>query len=939
MAMNIEYASAMLSNAEFDADIILVAPIEFEVTRAQRTYREKNFTTFTELLSMGAFQSSHVQRINEALGLEALAAYLKDEGLKTAIINCNISPHSVEEVVHKVKESGAKIVGISLIYRPQVAYALDLIKVIRQMGLLVNVVMGGALASYMPRELLSRLRGLDAVVFGEAEETFRDYCRAIFAHRDPNILPGVAYLQDGKPVLSPAAPPLNLAEIKRPMRQSLEFLRARGWATNIASIYTSRGCLAKCTFCTGKDAYNVERRITYRYRDPVDVVNEIEYLKSEFGVKFVYVNDDNFLGYGKKSRERIERFATELIERNLQIQFATECRVDGIDKDILKLLRQAGMRQVLLGLESGSNSTLKRWRKGATVEQNHKAVKLCQQAGVTLEPGFILFDAETTQSELAENLDFIRQARFDEIPFPNYLINRLTVYPGTEIERQWTEKGILAPSPIPAQRTVCPSDRIWIKLWRDGSIARDAPAVGGGAFVDDPQSVLDYFQRLEYVCEDPRTETAWRGIRHGLEPVEVFLESRLPGIISILAECRGQDVPEDMRDTIRQYIHKAARWRQGVGKLIIDMLECTLKSYEIPGGVQQLRWIRNNLNKLTTHYNERTLNCSHSEFENQVMSIRQQLIPLQASVIIPTCGKWSRLKLTLQSLQRQHIPEGLQWEILLVLDGIEVQEGFLEPFTSSLPINLLHLEKQSGRGAARNAGVRAARAEVVILLDDDIIVSPTFVVSHLESQAIRSSLCHGPLRELPPLVYFDNLETLSMNSQLQLRKASARAAEVCRKILSQLDQFDYCWEQYSSASRMEEDGEEAFKKGRTTAMWLGFSGANISAPRKWFLSAPFDESPGTKWGLEDIALAGRWLSTGRPLTIADQAKGIHLSHYRENWRANMRSNIACLNFLQETSRSTVLDYLEGKTEYSTVESAIQHNYKQRIKTEEIAISG
>ena len=908
--INRGYASPMLPDAEFDADVVLVAPIEFEVTRAQRTYREKNFTTFTELLSMGAFQSSHVQRINEALGLEALAAYLKDEGLKVAIINCNISPHSVEEVVRKVKTSGARVVGISLIYRPQVAYALDLIRLIRQWDLPVNVVMGGALASYMPRELLSRLGGLDAVVFGEAEETFRDYCSVVVANRDPHVLPGVAYLKDGEPVLNPAAPPLNLAEIKKPMRQSLEFLRARGWPTNIASIYTSRGCLAKCTFCTGKDAYNVERRITYRYRDPVEVVNEIAYLKSEFGVKFVYVNDDNFLGYGKKSRERIERFATELIDRNLQIQFATECRVDGVDKDILKLLRQAGMRQVLLGLESGSDSTLKRWRKGATVSQNHKAVALCQQAGVTLEPGFILFDAETTESELAENLDFIRRARFDAIPFPNYLINRLTVYPGTEIERQWTEKGILAPSPIPAQRTVCPSDRIWIKLWRDGTIAKDVPTVGGASFVDDPQSVLDYFQRLEYICEDPRTEMAWRGIRHGLEPVEVFLESRLPGILSILAECRGPDVPEDLRDTIRNYIHKASKWRQGVGKLIVSMLERTVESYRIQGEVQQLRWLRNQLGELRARYDQQTLDCSYSEFETGVMSIRQQLIPLQASVIIPTCGKWSRLKLTLQSLQRQHIPEGLQWEILLVLDGVEMKEGFLETF-SDLPIHPLQLDTPSGRGAARNAGVNAARAEVVILLDDDIVVSPTFVVSHLESQAIRSSLCHGRLRELPPLVYFDDLDTLSVNSHVQSRKAIARASEVCGNILSRLDDFAYCWENYASATRMEEDGEEAFKKGRVTAMWVGFSGANISAPRKWFLSAPFDEEPGTKWGLEDIALAGRWLSTGRPLTIADQARGMHLSHYRANWKENMHANVACLDFLHSQSRSAVLDYLGG----------------------------
>src|SRR6185436_79934 len=155
-------ASPMLPGAEFEADVVLVAPRESEVTRAQRTYREKNFTSFTELLKIGAFQAEHIQRINEALGLEALAAYLEEAGLKVAVLNCNIAPHTPQQIAEKVLRSGARVLGISMIYRPQVGFALAILEKLGGAADL-RVAMGGALASYMPRELLSRLGRLDAI--------------------------------------------------------------------------------------------------------------------------------------------------------------------------------------------------------------------------------------------------------------------------------------------------------------------------------------------------------------------------------------------------------------------------------------------------------------------------------------------------------------------------------------------------------------------------------------------------------------------------------------------------------------------------------------------------------------------------------------------------------------------------------------------------------
>jgi methylmalonyl-CoA mutase cobalamin-binding subunit len=877
----------MLPGATFAADVVLVAPKEQEITRAQRTYREKNFTTFTELLAVNAFQTHYIRRINEALGLEALAAYLREAGLSVALINCNVAPHTPRELARKIEQSGAKVVGISLIYRPQVGHALDLLEALRDVRG-IHVSMGGALASYMPRELLSRLERLDSIVYGESEETFCDHCQLVIAGGAWRAARGIAFRDGDRVVVNPAAAPLDLACIRAPARDTLAYLRARGWPTRIASIYTSRGCMARCTFCTGKDVYNVERTRTYRFRDPVHVVDEIEHLVDEFGVRFVYINDDNFLGYGRKSDRRVRKFAEEILDRKLSVQFATECRVDALDLDVLRLLREAGMRQVLLGIESGSESTLLRWRKGATREQNASAIATIQVAGVALEPGFIMFDAHTTQAELAENLVFIRETKLHTTAFPAYLINRLSVYPGTEIERQLTADGTLAPSPIPARPL----------------------------FQDAPEQVIQYFQRLEYVCRDPRTELVWRALRAEIEQVEVFLEDQLPGITSVLTANRGTDAGSPARAMIR----RARQWRAEVGGLVLNMLQACVDSYAIESAAAQYRWLRGTLRQLRTDMETRTLACSTEVFVTRALEIRRAALDFHVAVVIPTAGKWSRLTRTLRCLATQEKLDDIRWCIVLVADGVEVPPELIGCF--GLEMQCVQLPARRGRGAARNAGIASVNTETIILLDDDMLVGPGFVRAHLDAQRTRGALVHGPIRELLPMAYVRDLDTGELEPGLDRPGRQGRIEDWLADVRPQLDHPELLFQQRATTSRIERDGTLAYEQGRMPGCWVAFAGANLSAPKRWFIKDGFDERPGTRWGLEDVALSLRWLLCGRPLDVASDARAVHLTHYREQWRDAQRANLLCLDFLPGDLALHVVEYMEGARPLADVERAL-----------------
>jgi radical SAM superfamily enzyme YgiQ (UPF0313 family) len=591
-----EAASYMLPKARFKCDVILIAPREMEVTRAQRTYREKNFTSFTERVGIQSFQQGYIRRINESLGLECLARYLRIAGLRTAIVNCNVSPHSTQELIEKIKFSQARLVGISLIYRPQVAQALELVNGLETVQD-VKVCMGGALASFMPHQLLSRLSRLDAVVYGEAEETFRDYACALVGVSDPSRLPGIAFRDGNKVIMNQAAPPLDLTEVLPPCRDTLTYLEKSGWPTRIASMYTSRGCFARCTFCTGKDAYNVERRPTYRFRAPADVVDEMQYLKERFDVKFIYINDDNFLGYGKHSFERVRAIAREILRRDLRIPFATECRVDALDPELLLLLKAAGMSQVLLGIESGSNAVLKRWKKGATAEKNREAIALVQRLGINLEPGYILIDAHTNADELAESLHFIEETDLHRTPFPTYLINRLSVYPGTEIERILIQEAIISPSKIPL----------------------------GHPTTNDPDAIVKEFHRLEYVCSDRRTEVVWRSLRWALEPVEQCIEDLLPRLTETLLKLRRASLSNTTRARAIDLVRKGATWRRQLGTLVLQCLRLCINSYDIAWLPAQFRWLRRQLMLACEAYEDLTLGMPMQRFIGEAVVLGKEV--------------------------------------------------------------------------------------------------------------------------------------------------------------------------------------------------------------------------------------------------------------------------------------------------------------------------
>ena len=285
---------------------------------------------------------------------------------------------------------------------------------------------GGLHASLLPEDFQKEY--VDAIVVGEGETTFKELLETLGnapAKRAPEALAkvdGLAWRRpDGEWVFNR----------DRTLLASLDSLPmpARHLAAKYAAEYfflfdkphtliaTSRGCPFKCNFCSVWKFYHKK----CRYQSAERVVAEVETVQTRT-ISFV---DDNFLA----NVPRAHKIADLIRERGIKKEFGMQARTDTISRhpDLLKKWREVGLETVLIGFEAASQEKLDAVAKGATIEQNEKAMDILNSLGVHMWGAFIV-DPQFTQE------DFRQLKRYREergIIYPQFTI--LTPLPGTDL--------------------------------------------------------------------------------------------------------------------------------------------------------------------------------------------------------------------------------------------------------------------------------------------------------------------------------------------------------------------------------------------------------------------------------------------------------------------------------------------------------------------------
>ncbi|HYX09659.1 MAG TPA: radical SAM protein, partial [Bacteroidales bacterium] len=204
-------------------------------------------------------------------------------------------------------------------------------------------------------------------------------------------------------------------------------------------------CYYLCKYCTTPaflNNSNTKKKWSGRSVD--NIVIEMEQLVKEDQIRQVIFCDDNFINKGKSSREKGNKLADSIIQKELKLKFWIMTRVDCYDKnddDFVLHLKRAGLWGIFLGLETGSTKVIEDLNKRTTIEKNIETARLFKRNNIMIEVGFINFYPTSTTQDLLDNLELLYQ--LNEANYFNYFSNKLQLYPGIHLIHELRKKGLL----------------------------------------------------------------------------------------------------------------------------------------------------------------------------------------------------------------------------------------------------------------------------------------------------------------------------------------------------------------------------------------------------------------------------------------------------------------------------------------------------------------
>ena len=311
-----------------------------------------------------------------------------------------MTDHIDDERLEAIIRQNRPDVVLATAITPMIYQAQRTLELARRAAPGCRTVLGGIHPTFMYAQVLSEAPWIDYIVRGEGERIVVPLLQAIAPGRDlqqRRSIAGLAFLEDGKLVATPAAPVIDDLDTLTPDWSLLDWSKYIyvPLNTRVAVPNFARGCPFTCRFCS---QWKFWRK--YRVRDPVKFADEIETLVREHQVGFFILADEEPTIH----RRKFVAFCEEMIRRKLPVHWGINTRVTDIlrDRELLPMFREAGLVHVSLGTEAAAQLKLDRFRKETTIEQNKLAIRLLKEAGMVAEAQFIMGLENETPATIEE---------------------------------------------------------------------------------------------------------------------------------------------------------------------------------------------------------------------------------------------------------------------------------------------------------------------------------------------------------------------------------------------------------------------------------------------------------------------------------------------------------------------------------------------------------
>jgi len=345
------------------------------------------------------------EAISPHLGLAMLAGVLKSKGHDVLVVDYQLT-HEAPSPAEFVKSFRPDVVGVTL-YTATMKEANEVIDEVSKFDLPIMV--GGPHATLYHEELAGDSR-LDYIVIGEAENVIVDV------------------VENAKPLEKP-----QLVRTTPPDPKLLPYPEFAFYGREGITIYpmqTSRGCPNACSFCA---VYLVSTR-KWRPRDPETCVAELVKAKKDLpSLSSVIIFDDN----PTVKKDHIRRFLGAYIRENINLTLTVvNMRADGLDEEIIALLKGAKCPSIGLGVESGCPEVFEKIGKGETLEEIRTAAKLIKKHGMPLSLCFVIGLEGDSLENTKASIALAKELKPDHIFW-----NMITPFKGTKIREWYDENG------------------------------------------------------------------------------------------------------------------------------------------------------------------------------------------------------------------------------------------------------------------------------------------------------------------------------------------------------------------------------------------------------------------------------------------------------------------------------------------------------------------
>lgn len=371
------------------------------------------------------------EQMHYPMGLAYLHSYLISKGNEVRLLSLNHKTYEecLETIIENIKSFSPSLIGVQIITANRVS-SYQAIDYIHKNYPHIKILLGGIHATIMHKQLVQKYP-FSIAVLGEGEITVEELLKELFKKK-PNLkkIDGIAYFDKGKAVRTkPRQLIENLDELPFPTHEL--FLKDK---RESACLLTSRGCYFNCSFC----CLNPEAKRKVRFRSPMNVVDEIEFINKRFPwVKQIWIHDDSFF----INNTRVMRICDEIMRRNIKLEFICSARIKPISKEMIEKLEKTGFTKVLLGVESGARSIMISSHKNITPEEVLNAFRLFAKSSITVKPFFIVGLPGENWDTIKETKDLIKEIQKIQYQIIGDSFNLLNVYPGTEVYEIGKAKG------------------------------------------------------------------------------------------------------------------------------------------------------------------------------------------------------------------------------------------------------------------------------------------------------------------------------------------------------------------------------------------------------------------------------------------------------------------------------------------------------------------